>query len=114
MTDPRLPLPGPLHTPPTIPDQATAVLHLDIALTRIVLGDYDRQAACNVTALDRATVAAVASWLRRSFDAGLSAGRAERVDETERVQRLEAEVAQMHEELRRLRDQVGDLMDGKS
>jgi cell division protein FtsB len=110
VTDTRLPLPGPLTDSPALPDQATAVTHLDTALARIRVGAYDREAADNVVAaLDRATVAAVASWMRRSYEAGVVAGRAERVDESAHVQRLDAQVEVLRAEVARLRAEVDDL-----
>jgi hypothetical protein len=72
---------------------------LEHALVGLDLGPVDKDAQDRLTGpgrpLDPAIVAAVvASWLRRTFEAGLNAGRAERVDEAAAVQQVLAETAQ--------------------
>lgn len=115
MTDPRIPVPGPLDHGPHWTVCAQSIEQLTYALDRITLGIYDRQVRDDVVGrLDPGGIAAVASWLRRTFDAGVAAGRRERVDETDRVQRLEADVALMRSEVERLRGQVEDLMEAQA
>ena len=71
------PLPGPLgHAP----DVTTAVAQemLGEALADLTLGRYDWQAREYLGDADAGVQAAIASWLRRCWEAGLEAGRAGR------------------------------------
>jgi hypothetical protein len=98
---PVLPPSGPLAGWPDVTaGQARAML--DTALSGLALGPVDRDARDRLTGPDPvgpdpvgpgpAVVAAVvAGWIRRGFEAGLSAGRAELVDEVAVVQAARAE-----------------------
>jgi len=95
MTDfpqiPVLPPAGPLQAWPDV-TTAQAAGMLEQALSGLALGPVDQDAAARLTGLDPAIAAAVvASWIRRSFQAGLATGRAEAVDETPAVQQVRAE-----------------------
>jgi hypothetical protein len=85
---------GPLEQWPQVtPGQAAQML--GSALEGLALGSVDRDAAQRLTGLDPAIAAAVvASWIRRAFEAGLAAGRAEMVDEAPAVAAARAEAGQ--------------------
>jgi hypothetical protein len=85
---------GPLEQWPDV-TAAQARAMLEAALEGLALGPVDVVVRDRLTDPDRSLATAavvVAGWLRRVFEAGLSAGRAEVVDEQPTVQRLRAEI----------------------
>jgi hypothetical protein len=87
-----VPSAGPLEQWPDV-TTAQARAMLEAALEGLALGPVDDVVRDRLTGLEPAAAAAVvAGWLRRVFEAGLSAGRAEVVDEQPTVQRLRAEI----------------------
>jgi hypothetical protein len=107
---PVVPLPGPLDQDPTIASEraaagsfvplgpVTAATMLSLALARIGIGRWDRELAGYMLG-DASTTATVASWLRRSYEAGVADGRAERVEETETIPRLQGMVTAVTQRL---------------
>lgn len=91
-----LPPAGPLADWPEITTAKARAL-LESALNGLTLGRIDVEVRDRMPGSHRpldptVTTAVVASWLRRSFEAGLAAGRAELVDETQAVQAAQAHV----------------------
>lgn len=76
---------------------------LSAALAGLDLGAVDRRAAEAIRTLDPETIAAVASLLRRAWQAGVDVGRAEQVDEHPRVQALDNALADLTHEADELR-----------
>jgi hypothetical protein len=101
---------GPLEQWPDV-TAAQARAMLEAALEGLALGPVDVVVRDRLTDPDRSLATAavvVAGWLRRVFEAGLSAGRAEVVDEQPTVQRLRAEIE------RRARIEAGLIAERKA
>jgi hypothetical protein len=86
-----LPPVGPLERWPSVSMPQAAGM-LKQGLSGLALGRVDRNVReWLTTGLDASRGAVVAGWLRRSFEAGLAAGRTEAVDEALVVQQARAE-----------------------
>jgi hypothetical protein len=93
------PAAGPLDTPPPI-SSTEADEMLDQALAGLTLGAWDREVLAWMRQSHPGEQAAIASWLRRSWAAGVVVGRAER----------ELEARTYHEAMQRARD----ALDGRA
>lgn len=97
---PAIPLPGPLdHDPSAEVTADLACAQLDAGLNRIALGDYDRSIAAWVAGWDASVIAAVASWLRRSYEVGITDGYRERLDEHPVIARLTARLDELERQV---------------
>lgn len=87
MSADAVPLPGPLNEDPTehIGNLVTARRQLAAAVSGIDLGHHDLRIVAWVQGKDISVIATLASLLRRAWEAGIAAGRAERVDEAPAV-----------------------------
>lgn len=74
------PIPGPLQAPPDVSPDAAKMM-LDNVLDDLELGAWDAEVRTWVEFADPAYVAAVASWCRRSWQAGVEVGHTECVEE---------------------------------
>lgn len=94
-TVPISPLPGPLDLAPDVHRDA-ALTMLDIVLDEIEMGPWDVEVRTWVELADPAYMATLASWCRRSWQAGVEVGRAECAEEIDeyhrRVQAARAEL----------------------
>lgn len=93
---------GPFDTPPsTVGVDVHAML--TSAVRGLPVGDYDTAMVENARTWPPDIVLWFASMLRRAGEAGLAAGRLERLDEHPVIERLTARVADLEAEVKRRR-----------
>lgn len=119
---PVVPLPGPLALDPTtavaelaaaagVPVGQVAREMLTAAVAGLPRGMWDEQVLRWLGDRDVSVVATVASLLRRAWLAGIATGRAERVEEHEAVQQMQALLAELGDDLQDAEREAHELQD---